>query len=287
VVEANHEFQLTFKLNFHMNDIVEQQTAIVPGRNPAATVLTHAKTVQEVMQSVMKKDVHYGAIPGAGDKPTLLKSGAEVLCMTFRIADKYEVADLSSAGAIRYRVQCVGVHQTTGEILGSGLGECSTDEEKYRWRKAVCDEEFDATAPDMRRTKFGRKQGGHYTVKQVRTEPADLANTVLKMACKRAKIAMVLNVTAASDMFSQDLEDLDAELVRHLGEDEREAQLQIVRDEWAGKAAAAESEEALRAVMKEGVKVFQSARDTDGYRAFAKAVQARGAELKKPEVAGA
>ena len=255
---------------------------MVPARsaNPTAEVVSHAKTIQQVMKSVMKPNVHYGAIPGAGEKPTLLKSGAEVLCMTFRIADRYEVTDLSSNGVIRYRVNCIGEHQTTGIPLGSGLGECSTDEEKYRWRKAVCKEEFDATPDTHRRVKFGRKQNGHYTVQQVRTEPADLANTVLKMACKRAKIAMVLNVTAASDMFSQDLEDLDAELVRHLAQDERQTQLQLIRDEWIAKAVAAASREQLGAIMRDGVKIFQSSRDKDGYSAFATAVQKRGAELK-------
>lgn len=265
-----------------MNAVVEFETAsMVPAKsaNPTAEVVAHAKTVQQVMQAVMKPNVHYGAIPGAGDKPTLLKSGAEVLCMTFRIADRYEVTDLSANGVIRYRVNCVAEHQTSGAILGSGLGECSTDEEKYRWRKAVCKEEFDATPETHRRLKFGRKQGGHYTVQQVRTEPADLANTVLKMACKRAKIAMVLNVTAASDMFSQDLEDLDAELVRHLAEDERAAQIQMIRDDWIARAKAAPDREKLGAIMKEGVKVFQASKDRDGYAAFASAVQARGAEL--------
>lgn len=268
-----------------MNAVVEVETAsMVPAKsaNPTAEVVAHAKTVQQVMQAVMKPNVHYGAIPGAGDKPTLLKSGAEVLCMTFRIADKYEVSDLSRDGVIRYRVNCIGERQQSGVPLGSGLGECSTDEEKYRWRKAVCAEEFEATPETHRRLKFGRKQGGHYTVQQVRTEPADLANTVLKMACKRAKIAMVLNVTAASDMFSQDLEDLDAELVRHLAEDERAEQMQIVRNDWCARAAAAENEATLRQTMQEGVKVFQAARDKDGYASFAKAVQKRGAELKGP-----
>ncbi len=266
-----------------MNAVVEVETAsMVPAKsaNPTAEVVAHAKTVQQVMQAVMKPNVHYGAIPGAGDKPTLLKSGAEVLCMTFRIADKYEVSDLSRDGVIRYRVNCIGEHQQSGVPLGSGLGECSTDEEKYRWRKAVCAEEFEATPETHRRLKFGRKQGGHYTVQQVRTEPADLANTVLKMACKRAKIAMVLNVTAASDMFSQDLEDLDAELVRHLAEDERQSQVQMVREEWIEKAKAAKDRDSLGAIMKEGVKVFQTSRDKDGYAAFAAAVQTRGTELK-------
>lgn len=177
------------------------------GRMSAQQVLQHAVTVQEVMRSVMRADVHYGTIPGT-DKPTLYQPGADVLCMTFRIAQRFAVEDLSTADAIRYRVTCTGTHQTTGIELGTGIGEGSTSEEKYRWRRAVTDEEFDATLPAMRRVKYGRK----YNTKQVRTDPADVANTVLKMAAKRAKIAMVLNVTAASDMFGQDLEDLDAAL---------------------------------------------------------------------------
>jgi hypothetical protein len=266
-------------------EIIERPPGMMPqvSRNAVAEVTQNAISVQQVMQAVMKRDVHYGAIPGAGDKPTLLKAGAEVLCRTFRIADRYAVDDLSAPGSIRYRVTCIAEHQTSGDTLGSGLGECSTDEEKYRWRKAVCDEEFDATPTDMRRTKFGRKAGGHYTVKQVRTEPADLANTVLKMACKRAKIAMVLNVTAASDMFSQDLEDLDAELVRHLADDDAAEHMQGVRDAWCKKAEDAHTEEELRGIAKDGAKVFQAARDKDGYAAFAKAVQTRGAVLKAPE----
>ncbi|MGN6660858.1 MAG: hypothetical protein ACTHKN_17890 [Achromobacter mucicolens] len=272
-----------------MNDVIEapaRQAGIVPqqdGRSSVADVTRHVIAVQEVMRSVMKPNVHYGAIPGAGEKPTLLKPGAEVLCMTFRIADEYEIVDLSTTGAVRYRVKCIGRHQSTGVALGSGLGEASTDEEKYRWRKAVCDAEFEGTPADMKRTKYGRKSGGHYPVQQIRTEPADLANTVLKMACKRAKIAMVLNVTAASDMFSQDLEDLDAELVRHLAEDARETHMLEVRTEWVTRAQAAANEDELRATMKAGVKVFQAARDQDGYKQFAAAVQKRGAEIKQPQ----
>jgi hypothetical protein len=46
---------------------------------------------------------------------------------------------------------------------------------------------------------------------QIRTEPADLANTILKMAKKRALIDAVLTATAASDIFTQDIEDLPPE----------------------------------------------------------------------------
>ena len=187
------------------------------GRMAVADIISHVATVQEVMRAVMKPEVHYGKIPGAGDKPTLLKAGAEVLCMVFRIADEYRVEDLSTADQVRYRVTCIGRHQVSGNVLGEGMGEASSGEEKYKWRKAVCDAEWDETPANMRRTKHARGKGGtFYTVKQVRTEPADIANTVLKMANKRAKMAMVLNVTAASDCFSQDLEDMDEALRDHL-----------------------------------------------------------------------
>lgn len=179
------------------------------GRMAVADIISHVALVQEVMRAVMKPDVHFGVIPGT-DKPTLLKQGAEVLCMAFRVADSYQVEDLSTADTVRYRVTCIGTHQTTGVVLGSGMGEASSAEEKYKWRKAF-DDEFNATPENMRRIKKGK-----YTTKQVRTEPADLANTVLKMANKRAKIAMTINVTACGDMFGQDLEDMDEALRDHL-----------------------------------------------------------------------
>lgn len=198
-----------------MNAVVEMKpmggalTAQSQGRMAVADIISHVAMVQEVMRAVMKPEVHYGIIPGT-DKPTLYKQGAEVLCMAFRVADSYQVEDLSTADVVRYRVTCIGTHQMTGIVLGTGMGEASSGEEKYKWRKAF-DDEFNATPENLRRIKKGK-----YTTKQVRTEPADLANTILKMANKRAKIAMTINVTACGDMFGQDLEDMDEALRDHL-----------------------------------------------------------------------
>lgn len=218
-----------------MNQVIEMPKAALvqqAGRMSAAEVTQHAIAVQEVMQAVMKEGEHYGTIPGT-DKPTLYKAGAEKLCMTFRIADEYRIEDLSTGDLIRYRVTCIGRHQLTGVELGSGMGEGSTGEEKYRWRKAVCQEEFDATPANLRRVKYARGKGGSFhTINQIRTEPADLANTVLKMACKRAKMAMVLNVTAASDCFTQDLEDLTEELREHLTQEEEQNDRDARRQKW-------------------------------------------------------
>lgn len=212
-----------------MNAVVESKPGAralaqvqVPDRRDVAEIIGHVTMVQEVMRAVMKPDVHYGTIPGT-DKPTLLKPGAEVLCMAFRIADSYAVEDLSTEYTVRYRVTCTGTHQVTGNILGTGMGEASSGEEKYKWRKANSPQEFEATLPNLRREKHIKPRNKEaFVLQQVRTDPADLANTILKMANKRAKMAMVLNVTAASDCFTQDLEDMDDALRDHLarrGED--------------------------------------------------------------------
>lgn len=180
----------------------------------AADVRAHVNLVQEVMQAVMKEGTHYGKIPGT-PKPSLWKPGAEVLAATFHIAVSYEIEDLSDSDSIRYRVRAKGTHQATGIVMGEGMGECSSNEEKYKWRKAGA-KEFDAAPENRRRIKYGYnlQERREFETKQVRTEPADLANTILKMACKRAQVAMTLNVTAASDIFTQDIEDLPEEL-RH------------------------------------------------------------------------
>lgn len=194
-------------------DQMKQQAVVINGDRSltAADLRTQVNLIQDVMRSIMRPDVHYGIIPGT-KKPSLYKPGAEVLCVTFRIADKYEIEDLSAEGIAHYRVRCVAIHQPSGMVLGEGMGECFSHEEKYKWRRAVCKEEFEATPENMRRIKFSKYQGKVEKQEQIRTEAADQGNTVLKMACKRAKIAMVLNVTAASDIFTQDIEDLPEEL---------------------------------------------------------------------------
>lgn len=187
----------------------------------ADQIKAHVQRVQQVMKAVMKPDTHYGTIPGT-PKPTLYKAGSEVLLSTFRIAVEPEVDDLSTSDEVRYRVRCVGRHQTSGITVGWGIGECSSSEEKYRWRNSVCDDEWEETAPDRRRVKYQKgKDGSVYTRKQVRTEPADVANTVLKMAKKRAQIDLTLTATAASDIFAQDLEDLPEGLRESVADDDR------------------------------------------------------------------
>lgn len=203
-----------------MNAVVEHRSNAIQS---AAEIRAQVNRIQEVMTAVMKKDTHFGVIPGT-QKPTLYKAGSEVLLSTFRIAVEPEVEDLSTSDEVRYRVRAIGRHQTSGIVMGSGLGECSSNEEKYRWRRAVCDQEFDETPEDRRREKWFRGRDEPYKQKQIRTVPADVANTVLKMAKKRAQIDMTLTALAASDIFTQDVEDAPEEMREAAGEDRPRAQ---------------------------------------------------------------
>jgi hypothetical protein len=175
-----------------------------------AELVARVQRVREVMRDLMEEGVHFGKVPGT-QKPSLWKPGAELLLMTFRIGPRLEVEDLSNHDEIRYRVKVIGFAQVSGESLAEGIGEASTNEEKYRWRASVHEKEWDATPEDRRRIKYSRDGA---ETRQIRTSPADLANTVLLMAVKRGTVNMTRVVTACSDIFDQDLEDLPAELIQ-------------------------------------------------------------------------
>lgn len=180
-----------------------QETALMNQNANIATVMQRVMLIQDVMKKVMQEGTHYGKVGGMS-KPSLLKAGAEVLATTFQLCPKVEVIAQRDAEAIRFscKVQLLSVN---GTFLGEGVGEASTGEEKYKWRKAVSSDEWNATNEDRRRIQYK----GSYTVNQVRQNPDDQANTVLKMAKKRAFIDAILTVTGASDIFTQDVEDME------------------------------------------------------------------------------
>ncbi len=268
-----------------MTDVIEMPRREAAGIVAAEThqfsaveIRQRVNLIQEVMRSIMQKDVHYGVIPGT-QKPSLYKPGAETLCVTFRIADEYQVEDLSADGMARYRVRCIGRHQVTGIALGSGVGECSSHEEKYKWRRPVCEEEFESTPETMRRVKFSKWNNKVQKQPQIRTEPADQANTILKMAAKRAKIAMTLNATGASDIFTQDIEDLPEEL-RGSDDEPGIKVLSELGSRLVAAAAECKTEEDLTRLWQTGVKEINIAKDAAASDAFKAAVTSRGKALK-------
>ena len=174
--------------------------------------------VQQVMEKVMQEGEHYGVIPGT-QKPTLLKSGAEKIAFTFRLSPEYDILPESERkdNMVSYVVRCTLRHIHTGAVWGQGLGSCNTNEKKYKyiWREAEKPESKEI-AEEMKLKGTGRwqivekngKKEWKWFVRIENDNPQDLDNTILKMACKRALVAAVLNATATSDIFTQDVEDI-------------------------------------------------------------------------------
>ena len=167
--------------------------------------------IQDLMRSVMREGEHYGTIPGC-PKPSLYQSGADKIMLAFKLHAQPSTERLvEEDGSIVYKARVKIIHTPSGMIVGEGEGESNSNEEKNKWRASLCDEEYDLTADSERRIKFKRAYGKVIQVKQVRCDPNDLANTLLQMAVKRAKVSAVKGCTATSDIFTQDVEDLPQE----------------------------------------------------------------------------
>jgi hypothetical protein len=190
------------------------QLVVVESWQSTEALRARINQIQRLMNDVLQKGVDYGVIPGLpkDTKPSLLKAGSEQILAMFRIAVEPLVEDLSTEDCFRYRVTCRLTDTRTEAFLGAGVGECSTNETKYKWKRTYSQKEYEATPPDRRRSKWVSYRDDHGQPQEVeqwmiRQEPADVANTVLKMAKKRAQIDGTLTVTGASSMFSQDLEE--------------------------------------------------------------------------------
>ncbi len=90
--------------------------------------------IQAALRGLMTENLHYGKIPGT-DKPTLLKPGAEKLCMLFRLSAQFNEAVIElPKGHREVRSKCMLL--ANGNIVAESVGVCTTMEARYRYRKA-------------------------------------------------------------------------------------------------------------------------------------------------------
>ena len=161
---------MTNELNAQQN-----QLSIIESVNVHAVQNTLQKIsqFQAVVQNTLKKDHDYGIIPGT-PKPSLLKPGAEKILMLFGVTSEYEVVERVQdyeKGFFAFTVKCLIFRN--GTKITEGVGHCNTKERKY-----------------------------------INQDPYTLANTCLKMAKKRALIDATLTLASLSEVFTQDIEDM-------------------------------------------------------------------------------
>jgi hypothetical protein len=184
----------------------------------------------EYVRGQMKEGVDYGKIPGT-DKDTLLKPGAEKLVDLFRCTPKFHLVKIEEdfeKGHFNYVFRVRLYQRDADAVLAEGFGSANSKEGRYRWREAQrkCP---NCQKPTIFASKLEpgfycwAKKGGcgaKYKADEARitSQPAGrvenddvatLANTILKMAKKRALVDGAIALARCSDMFTQDTEDLE------------------------------------------------------------------------------
>lgn len=218
--------ELLHTMEQQQEDAMTELTTRDVGELTVDQLVGQIEKVQDAMRRAMVDGEHYGVIPGTG-KPSLLKPGAEKLCLLFRLAPTYEITRREPhIGHVEYEVLCQLRHIESEKLIASGVGLCTTMESRYRWRKGshACPhcgesaiikgkEEYGGgwlcwKKKDGCGAKFGDEAFSLDDLKAIENpDLADSYNTVLKMAKKRAHVDATLTATAASDIFTQDMEE--------------------------------------------------------------------------------
>ena len=189
---------------------------------------------KDLIDNIMKEKVDFGTIPGT-DKPTLYKAGAEKATSFFGLHPVFTDAEVVNDWTgenhggepfFFYRRTCSLYRGDT--LVASVDGSCNSWEKKYRFRSA------ERKCPSCGKTtiikgkaEYGggwlcwtRKGGcgtkfteqdpaiaGQSLEQVANPDIADVVNTVLKMADKRALVAAVLIACGLSEYFTQDVDD--------------------------------------------------------------------------------
>ncbi|MBN1206368.1 MAG: hypothetical protein JXB05_15755 [Myxococcaceae bacterium] len=217
--------------------IRSESTVPAPRRAQLSTELLREELEQhqilaQYVKQCMVEGTDYGRILGS-EKPTLLKPGAEKLIDLFGCTPEFTLVpefcheDFES-GFFKYTFRCRIVSRELGTVLAEGYGSANSRESRFRWRtahrkcpacgkdtiiqgkseygggwvcfkkKGGCGEKYVAADERITRQSVGRV---------VHENIADLDNTILKMAKKRAQVDGAIALARCSDMFTQDVED--------------------------------------------------------------------------------
>ena len=166
---------------------VDEGYSIIP-RNLQAQINEAVQlrdALSQLFERVLENGKDYAIIPGT-NKPALLKPGAEMLCKVFKLAPgKAEVLDKNEDWEMDVFAYTIGmpiIHLDSGIQVSYGMGAANSKEKKHRYRNT--------------------KDENGKPVQVDNPDPADLQNTLIKMASKRAFVDAVLKATGASRMFA-------------------------------------------------------------------------------------
>src|ERR1043165_2838564 len=186
------------------------------------------KEREAIVKEILREGHDFGTVPGCGDKPALLKPGAEKIADALNLYPDYEELDKVQDFTNRvwfYRYRCRLKQRGSEIVMSTGIGSCNSEAAKYKYRDAQ------RTCPNCGKPTIikGREEyGGGWLcfakkggcgAKFIDKDPAivnqqlgqienpdiaSLVNTVDKMAQKSAFVAACLNL-GFSEQFTQDI----------------------------------------------------------------------------------
>lgn len=213
-------------------------TTITPAMSLEALAARH-EFIGHVVSKFFKKGLHYGE-PFPNSKDLMLyRTGAEWIASSFGVRAKFTELEAfkdraATPPAVSYKFRCELILISTGQIVGDAIGECTTDEDKYKYRQATykcpsCGQEtiYKSTYGEggwycnVKKGGCGAKYGKQDAEimhqpkpgRSLNMETLGLAHTVSTMAQKRA---FVLAVRAAFGLtayfkYYEDVDDIDTE----------------------------------------------------------------------------
>jgi hypothetical protein len=186
-------------------DVVDMTTGEVVFMGGALTpdqVRARAQWVRDVTKSALAEGVDYGVIPGTGDKPALLKPGAEMLLLAAGLGftmSKRDDADARGHHGVSYT--CTVYRQDA--IVAQCDGYAGYDERTF----------YTSAEDNERRERWNAARYNRPANPAKFTEYRAPWNTLVKIAQKRALVGATLNATAASGLFVADVDDYRADAV--------------------------------------------------------------------------
>lgn len=170
------------------------------------------RVLESFIKGEMKKGIDYGNVKGI-EKPFLFKAGSEHLLNLYGLAPTLEdvrtIEDWEK-GIFCYTIKCKLIQIRSGKVVAEGIGSCNSKETKYRylWVKGkMRTDELQAQMKDDGTGKWTKRYGKFvWLERKENPEPYSLANTILKMAKKRAVVDATLSATRTSGIFTQDEE---------------------------------------------------------------------------------
>ncbi len=147
-----------------------------------AMAVRQRELLETYIKERLKPDKHFYTVGDEpGRKPSLTKEGAELICLPHALKGHYEWVsgpENPPLDDVAYQITMKCELEANGNFAGEGIGSASSM----------------VTKRDSTRV-------------QRQKDPGLRHNATIKMACKSAYIAATLNSTAASEFFTQDLED--------------------------------------------------------------------------------